>query len=510
MTALSAFNKFIKEVRKYPFPDALTPIREKWEELSRGGYFVPQDQPWFSAFQLANLVKFLVLFGAEKPRRPTFDLGRPFNFYKDFWAAAESEANYSNNSDYLAAFIFRFLYQQLPYFIHRNRVPQLFGAVRELYLTPGLDCDNSETWSGPDFEAKFGVPMEAFFRVSQHLWEFFASRLNADEDSLVSSFADSDRRYVRPTLEILAGSRSEFEGIYQNARAESFREIPYEFNPLLRLPIIAHKSKLWAPVPELIAYAATRGLFFQLSDSFGERFKKRFGDIFSEYAAHLFLSKLGQRNVLTEADERRLGWQGKTNDFTVLTQKGAFLFECKASALFLGSKREASAENLATDIQKNLANRKHRAGVFQLYDKIQAIKNEKLPAQLGEVYNSAAQLFPVMLIYDRIGYANHPKTLRNLVDAELAEEGIQGFDYQIWHAEETEHLLEIIPSNELPSVLEEKFVSSVFRYWDLDTFLFEKTHRRFQYLRVSCCVPKGEAQALKIIRSLADGIDVAR
>ncbi|MGB8475510.1 MAG: hypothetical protein WCE61_15620, partial [Candidatus Acidiferrum sp.] len=380
---------------------------------------------------------------------------------------------------------------------------------RKLYLKPSSPREICATWSSSDFETKFGLPMETFFKVSQHLWEFFASRLNTDEDSLVGFFADGDRRHVKPTLEILAGDRSEFKGIYQNTKAESFPEIPYEFNPLLRLPILAHQSKLWAPVPELIAYAATRGLFFHLSDLFGDRFKKRFGDMFAEYAAQLFLSKLDAPNVLTEADERRMGWQGKTNDFTVLTQKGAFLFECKASALFSGSKRQASVENLAADIRKNLANHKHRAGVFQLYDKIEAIKNKKLPGKLDAAYNAVPRFFPVLLIYDRIGYANHPRALRNLLDAELAASGIQGFDYQIWHIEEIEHLLEILPLIELANFLEDKFLSPVFRYWDLDTYLFERTGRRFSYLRVSRCVPKGETEALKIIRSLADGIDVS-
>jgi hypothetical protein len=471
---------------------------------------MPQGQPSFSPFQLANLVKFLVIFGAEKSRRPYFDLARPFNFYKDFWAAAESEAKYPDSAEYVAAFIFRFLYQQIPYFIHRSRVPRLFEAARQLYLGSSSACEDSETWSSPDFQAKFGLPMDAFFRVSQRLWELFVSHPNTDESSLLASFSDEDRRYIKPTLRMLAGDKAEFENLYENTKAESFRETPYEFNPLLRFPILLHRSRFWAPIPELIAYAATRGLFFQLSDLFGEQFKKRFGHLFSAYATRLFASKVSASSVLTEADERHLGWQGKTNDFTVLTERGAFLFECKASALFFGSKREASAESIAADIRKNLANQKHRSGVFQLYDKIEAVKNRQLPGKLDAAYDAVPRFFPVLLIYDRIGYANHPKTLRNLVDAELASAGIQGFDYQIWHAEEVEHLFEIFPSNELASALEDKFVSPVYRYWDLDTYLFEKTGRRFRHLPVSCYVPKGESEALKIIRSLADGIDVTR
>jgi hypothetical protein len=504
MLAIRALQRFTKAVRKCPFPDSLKPVRDKWEELSGTGYLEQQREPWFSAFQLANLVKFLVIYAKDARYQTNFELSRPFNYYKDFWAAAEAEAEYSDQAEFIAAFIFRFLYQQLPYFIHRIRVPQLFNATRSLYLSTEQSDDAHLHWTISQFHREFGLPLDTFLRISEGLWSFFGKHLNADVESLRSCLEDADRRYLDRAIDILSADRAKFKKFYDSGKVEAFREIPYEFNPLLRFPIIFHESKYWAPIPELVAYSATRGLYFLLADAFSEPFKKRFGDIFSAYVVSLFISRLCRSQILTEEDERKLGWQGKTNDFTLIFGEKAFLFECKASALFSGSKKESSVESIAVDVRKNLANHKHRSGLFQLYDKIEAIKKKHLPQSLNALYTNVRQFFPVVLIYDRIDYANHPQTLRNLLDAELTTNGVQDFRYQIWHSEEIEHALELIPLDDIPRALEEKFLSPVYSNWDLNTYLFETTKRRLPYLRVSCCVPKGESQALRIIRSLAN------
>lgn len=173
MSAIRTLQRFTKEIKKFSFPKAFEPIRDKWEELSGGGFLDQRQQPWFSAFQLANLAKFLVIHGTEAARRVQFDLSRPFNFYKDFWAAAEAEATYPDQQDFIAAFIFRFLYQQLPYYIHRDRVPWLFDTTRSLYL-PGQNSNNDPApWHVSDFDRQAGLPLDMFLRISERLWSFF-------------------------------------------------------------------------------------------------------------------------------------------------------------------------------------------------------------------------------------------------------------------------------------------------------------------------------------------------
>ena len=503
MSAIQALHRFTKEVKRFPFPQSFEPVRKKWEELSQKG-FLDRAQPWLSAFQLANFTKFLVIYGSESPRRAQFDLARPFNRYKDFWSAVEQENRYSTDPEFIAAFIFRFLYQQLPYFLHLSRVPFMFDSTRALYLSSCAQTNGGMIWSISDFEKETGLPLDAFLRVSQKICLFFQTRMRTDKESLESCLDEKDRRHLNSVLNLLSSTRSSFRQAYNGWKADDFHEIPYEFNPLLRFPIIAYQSEYWAPLPELIAYAATKGLYFYLIDTFRGPFQKWFAEMFSRYAANLFIKHLGKSVVLTEADERSHGWQDKTNDFTVVIGSNAFLFECKTSALFFDSKKESSVGAIAKDIRKNLANPKHRSGLFQLYDKIEAIKNKKLPNSLNAYYENVREFFPVLMIHDRIEYANHPQTFGNFLNAELRAAGIQGFSYQVWHLEEIENLFEIIPSTSIGSALEEKISNASYRPWDLNTYLYEKTEQRFSHLRLFFFVPKGETEALKIIRSLAD------
>lgn len=101
------------------------------------------------------------------------------------------------------------------------------------------------------------------------------------------------------------------------------------------------------------------------------------------------------------------------------------------------------------DVRKNLANSAERTGLFQLYDKLQAIKDGRLPPALSARYDGVQHFFPVILLYDQIQFANADSVLGNLLQSELRGSGISNFSYQIWHIEELEDLLHLVPNNEL-------------------------------------------------------------
>jgi hypothetical protein len=445
-----------------------------------------------------------VIYGTENSRRQYFDFARPLNRYKDFWAAVESESRYPEQSEYIAAFIFRLVYQQLPYIVHRSRIGQMFKLTRGLYSFAPQVTTVQSPWSLSTFEAKTSVRFDVFSRASEKICEWFLRWRKADKKSLIEAIDAPDRRYIDSILILLSADRRKFRESYEGWKADSFLEIPYEFNPLLRFPIVVHNSQYSAPFPELIAYAATTGLYFHMADIFGESFQKTFAEMFSEYAAGLFSQILGSSSVLTERDERASGWQGKANDFSLIVGSKAFLFECKTSGLFFGAKKRSTVEEIARDIRKNLANAKHRSGVFQLHDKIRAIQKKQLPEALNVSYAAVREFYPILLLYDRIEYANKPETLRNLLDAELRTAGITGFEYQIWHLEEIENMFELLSPADVCSTMEEKFYNPSYRHWDLNTVLYEKTGRRHARLRLRFFVPKGETRALQILRSLAD------
>ncbi len=235
-----------------------------------------------------------------------------------------------------------------------------------------------------------------------------------------------------------------------------------------------------------------------------EQFSRVFGDLFAIYSAQLAMSKIGAAAILTEAEERRLGWAGKTNDFTLLIGDLAVLFECKTSALFLSAKKHASLEEVRQDLKKNLVNPKAKKGLFQLQEKISAIKSKKLPEELNRRYEQVKKFYPVILLYDQIQFANKPEALRNVLDAELRACGIADFRFQVWHVEELENLLELVAAGDLARVIAKKFEGEKAIQWDLNTLLYEETGKKHRYLCPFMFIPKGDTSALRILESLSD------
>lgn len=401
MTAIRAFQRFIKEIKKFPVSDTLPHVRDRFARLTEHGFFLP-DEPWLNSAQLAAFAKFLLLLGCERSKYMSLDLARPLNRYKDFWSAAEKENPYPRDSEYLGAFIFRFVYQQLPFIIFPERIPKSFSRTRAIYVGPS----ERQLRICSEFEQLSGIPLDIFLGVAERLYSFFLAHPRADGGLLETHLGAIEKGHLASTLSLLAADRSRFKEICGQTQAARVAERPYEFNPLLRFPLIRQGPYLLCPYPELIVYAATRGLYFYLADECGTAFQDNFGHLFSHHAKELTAGRLGKSSMLTEQDERALGWDGKTNDFTVILQDKAVLFECKTSGLFFSSKRGASLEDIRTDLKKNLANPKHRSGLFQLHDKIEAIKSGKLPPALAGKYVPIKEFFPVLLLYDQIQFAN--------------------------------------------------------------------------------------------------------
>jgi hypothetical protein len=276
----------------------------------------------------------------------------------------------------------------------------------------------------------------------------------------------------------------------------------YELNPLLRYPILYRDDRYWCVYPELINYAATRGLYFFITDFADAGLNGAFANAFEAYVAENLSVAYGHENILTEEVERAAGWTGKNNDVTAILQNAALLLECKNSGLFSVAKRSADPVEIANDIRKNLANAEKRKGLFQLYDKIQALKTGSLPRVLQAKYTNVTNYYPVLLLHDQIWFANRPEAMKNLIDEELRVHGIASFSYQIWHVEELELLLKAVPREQIPAVLEEKFNDP--RYSSLDLTSYLSGRFGLPDLGVSLFLPHGESKALAVLRKLAD------
>jgi hypothetical protein len=505
-TAFAAYKEFIKQVRKVPLLTELSWIHEQLDVLAATGYMDPQH-PWLVANELSALAKSLVVDGTPQAHKHSFDPTKPLNRYKDFWSAAEKENPDTGDPAYIALFVLRFAYSQAPFLVFPARIQQSIERTRSLYISieqvsppvpPALSL-------AAQFQNTNSLELQTFLSMAYETYKSFKRNVTRTEDELVATLGGAvDLQTLKRFLSILAADRERFTEMARITESPKLHLKPYEFNPLLRFPILQLNDRLWCPFPELVIYAATRGLFFYFSDILGSTFNIRFGELFSSLTEKMTRQKFKSGTVLKEEQEKALGWNGKTNDVTVILGEHALLFECKTSALFACAKQSASVEDVRKDVVKNIVGHKGKKGLLQLLAKIEAIRSGKLPSGLAHHYAGVKNFYPILLFYDQVQFANKPETLKRLLDDELSQSGTILHPYQIWHLEELENLYELIPEDQVIARVAEKFATSRHSQWDLNVFLFDKTGRARNYLRPSLFIPKGDTPALKTLSELAD------
>jgi len=82
------------------------------------------------------------------------------------------------------------------------------------------------------------------------------------------------------------------------------------------------------------------------------------------------------------------------------------------------------------------------------------------------------QVLPILLVSEPLYLANTP-LLRELVQDELKEAGLESFEFQVVSVRELEYLLPFREKMPITDLLTEKFQSPDARTWDLGAFLRE-------------------------------------
>jgi hypothetical protein len=505
-TALSAYKEFLKQVRRVPLLVELDWIHKQLNAVAAAGY-LDRQQPWLVANELSALAKYLVIESPLRIPKSSFDPTKPLNRYKDFWSASEKENPDVSNPSYVALFVLRFAYSQAPFLVFPERIRRSFDRTRKLYISIR---EQFSVASPPpitlaeEFQRRNGLGLGTFLSMANDVYKLFKEDVTRRETELIAALgAAADPQTVKDFLSVVTADRETFTKLAQKTESSNLCLKPYEFNPLLRFPILRLQERLWCPFAELVTYAATRGLFFYFADLLGPAFNVRFGDIFSSLVEQMTRDKFQSGTILTERQEKTMGWSGKTNDVTVIVGEQALLFECKTSALFAGAKQSASLEQVRNDVIKNMVGHEGKKGLLQLFSKIEAIRSGKLPAELALRYAGVKNFYPILLFHDQVQFANKPETLKDLLDDEIKESGSIPHPYQIWHLEELENLYELIPEDQVVARIAEKFATPRYAEWDLNTFLFDKTGRSRRYLRPSLFIPKGNTPALKTLSELA-------
>lgn len=294
------------------------------------------------------------------------------------------------------------------------------------------------------FEEKFGLPLLDFIKIGFLLWA--GSRnpggINREyfEIARRQEMPIPSDKIVQKCLEHVACDSYQFKTICRERELMEGDLHAYKFNPLFEYPIIrpwkgnqqekTTDDKFIAPVPNLVLYRFTIGLYYQLFNTFKESFSTAFGDLFELYVGKLLEWCELPRNFLTDNDIKKYlpNYKGKKPDYVVFCDGGVILIECKATKYTqdmyeLGLKAEAKSciEQVAKAI-KQMNDFEHQI--------------PSITKACGINYTDL-QVHKVIISFENLlGLKEGP--FRNWIDREKREEGIKA-DWQIlwvWYLEE--------------------------------------------------------------------------
>ncbi|MCZ7399072.1 MAG: hypothetical protein O8C62_05225 [Candidatus Methanoperedens sp.] len=210
------------------------------------------------------------------------------------------------------------------------------------------------------FEKLFGVSIFDFLKIGFFL--FLRSSNSANKGGLTGEDFENARKQgisipnnevVNNCLKQIACDQYQFREICIKNKSKEDYYKSYEMNPLLKYPIIriwnpSHQNnpkddKFIAPVPNLLVYRLTTGLYYQLfnmNEGEKEKFSQEFGKLFELYTGVLLgWYKLPDKILSADEIEKHIpGYEKKhikkhikIPDWMIFCEEGVILIECKAT-----------------------------------------------------------------------------------------------------------------------------------------------------------------------------------
>lgn len=197
-----------------------------------------------------------------------------------------------------------------------------------------------------EFERQFGLTLIDFLKIGFVLYagsvKSGGMTRNYFQASRSQSISLPSDEIVKKCLELVSADPIKLKKFCEEHKAANvFRA--YELNPLFEYPIIRplygvsrdipETDKFIAPIPDLVIYKFTTGLYYTLYNKYLNDFPKAFGELFESYVGIVlrFCSPNGQ--ILSEKDlsNHLPKYKGKKPDWLVFCNEGIIIIECKAT-----------------------------------------------------------------------------------------------------------------------------------------------------------------------------------
>lgn len=191
----------------------------------------------------------------------------------------------------------------------------------------------------------------------------------------------------------------------------------YTYNPLFAKPIIIEKGGIICPMPMLIFWQMTAGIYYSICDD--ADFSQAFGDSFQNYVGTVIQKSCNNENLKTFQEEIFGRQEKRTSDWIITDTDSILFIECKTKRMRLDSKTELDSNN---GLNKDL--KKMAEFVTQLY---KTYIDYTLGLYPSIAFDESKEFFPLVLTLEDWGTNfNHLilETITNLTKIEFEKNNL--------------------------------------------------------------------------------------
>ena len=334
--------------------------------------------------------------------------------------------------------------------------PQFYGFVGQPLLLYGeiiSDSRSDNNIAAFDFENKFvastGLQLSDFISIGFSSWSFFSSAGNTGitrnyyEKARLQGLNIPDDEGISLMLDCISADSIKFRKKYEQMKQQDRSLRMYDFNPLLSYPILRpwkhscgksmSEDRIIAPLPNLIPYRISTGIYYEMFNQYREEFSRFFGHLFEIYVGRLLSKCVCNLAIFSEKDIRKTYPEslGKVPDFTIIDGSTALILESKAtrfSLKALGTGADAAIKDSLKQVLK---------GLKQLYDFHVALrkKTKGLAA-----FDHCTSIKAVLITYETLYLVNTGLFKLYLDDLLLERFKISNFEWHILSVKELEVL----------------------------------------------------------------------
>ena len=466
-TSLISFSKLKREVERYSTLEIIAACNRasvicseepnnikqlKVADTSMG--FTKNKTFTFGQWDIALLAKFSILYGRNYSgknlsKRDFIRLISLGQYLADpFTLKPQGELNTTD----LASLALRLTYLQFPL---QEKPFQGFSRSIALYsqLAANRMLPNGKSLTEA-FCALYGIDVLDFIMIGFLLYSVSLQDARTFTlSSIVNSALPIDPKCfneenVKAVLSRISADRKLFSKVHEQTRERDKAFTKYEFNPLLKYPIVALESEYLAPVPDLLLDRVTQGIYYDGLDNFREEgpkndFAATFGHVFEDYVGELLKAEYGPEKVTHEPE-----YGGRDNkrgpDWIVIDGDDLLAIECRTSRLSLRTKSLGDVEALQGELRRILVDT-----LAKFPGKISA-----LPATpLGQGVQQFKTVYPLVVTLDRL----EPYQLMvRSIDEQLKKQGVEWYPYHIMSVASLEQLLALRHSMPLRELFKER------------------------------------------------------